>query len=129
MQINSFSDLLVAARQQVEPQRLLFVFVKAEVTKQADAAHGQTGGYLNPVVCVDKLPEEIASFADLVRESKNTGVEWDMVFIASMSGRAGFAPNSDEAAQALKMMVEAVQGGRISNFICCDLNGELVSFY
>ena len=37
MEITCFDDLLSAARAQVEPQRLLFVFVQAELPEAAGA--------------------------------------------------------------------------------------------
>ncbi len=47
------------------------------------------GGTLTPLMCVDKAPEEVASFAALVEESATTGLPWDIVCVASLSGRAG----------------------------------------
>ena len=69
----SFDQLLGAARQEREPQRLLFVFVSAELPADATEAERQRfeengGGSLKPVLCVDKLPEELRDFAAL-RES------------------------------------------------------------
>ncbi len=55
--INSFSDFLLAARQQDQPQRLLFVFARAELPEQASQEErarfeaGQ-GGALAPLMCV-----------------------------------------------------------------------------
>ncbi|MBC7858917.1 MAG: ribonucleotide reductase subunit alpha, partial [Burkholderiaceae bacterium] len=66
-----FADLLAAANQQLEPQRMLFVFAESQLPDQASEIEkrrfdeGQ-GGVLTPVMCVDKLPSEIGSFADLV---------------------------------------------------------------
>ncbi|MDO8332266.1 MAG: hypothetical protein Q7T36_17510 [Fluviicoccus sp.] len=133
MNITSFNDLLTAARQQPEPQRLLLVFARAEMPETASAEQRQrfetrSGGYLLPTVCVDKLPEELSTFAALVEESKATGQDWDMVFLAGMSGKAGFTPGSDEAVQPLKMMVEAIEQGRVSQFLTFNKAGEPVRF-
>ena len=73
--MRSFDDFLQLARQQSEPQRLLLVFAQAELPRDANAderaAFGRgEGGALAPLVCVDKLPEEIASFAELKLESR-----------------------------------------------------------
>ena len=78
MNISSFDDLLVAARQQVEPQRLLFVFASAELPPDSTAAQREhflagQGGALVPVMCVDKIPGELLTFADLVQESRQFG--------------------------------------------------------
>ena len=67
MEITSFDDLLHAARAQPEPQRLLFVFAGVELPDDATPAQRERfaagqGGALVPMMCVDKRPEEIASF-------------------------------------------------------------------
>ena len=131
MQLHDFSDLLQAARQQPEPQRLLLVFAAAELPRDASDEEKARfergeGGALSPVVCVDKLPEEIESFAGLLDESTRTGIAWDILFVAALSGRGGFAPNSDEAVQPLRMMVEAIKGGRVGEFLAVTRAGELV---
>ena len=134
MDITCFTDLLSAAQAQSEPQRLLFVFVAAELPEDANSteqqrhAEGQ-GGSLRPVLCVDKLPDEIRDFAALAEESALTGMNWDLVFAAGMSGRGGHAPGSDEAEQPLKMMVGAIETGSIGNFIAFDRSGQAVSFF
>ena len=131
MSLHDFSSLLQAARSQPEPQRLLLVFASAELPPDATAEEiarferGE-GGALAPTVCVDKAPEEIRDFATLAEESRLTGLDWDILFVAAMSGRGGHPPNSDEAVQPLQLMVEAIKGGRIGDFLAVDRNGDLV---
>jgi hypothetical protein len=126
--------LLIAAKQQSEPQRFLFVFLKASLPKDYDAAeearfHEGQGGALQPLMCVDKSVDELTSFKDLVDESKKMNDDWQIVLVAAMSGRAGVMPNSDEAKQPLEMMVKTVeQGGDLSRFMAFDRNGEPVQF-
>ena len=134
MDIAEFADLLAAAQAQPEPQRLLLVFVAAELpedaTDQERLRHAEKqGGSLKPVLCVDKLPEELQDFAGLLAESSRTGIAWDLVFAAGLAGRAGQAPSSDEAEQPLKMMVGAIESGSIGNFIAFDREGQAVSFF
>lgn len=129
-----FEDLLSAANTQTEPQRLLFVFVSASLPESATDAQMQRhkqgeGGTLSPVLCVDKLPSEVSSFNALLSESRKTGIDWDLVFVAAMDGRAGVVPSSDEAAQPLRLMVNAINDGQISRFAAFDANGETVQFY
>jgi len=131
MQIDSFPDLLAAARAQPEPQRLLLVFAAAELPRDATAEERARfergeGGALAPVLCVDKLVDEIPSFEALREESRLTGKDWDILFVAALSGRGGHPPNSDEAVQPLQMMVEQIKGGRIARFLSVDRNGSLV---
>ncbi|KKO46768.1 ribonucleotide reductase subunit alpha [Arsukibacterium ikkense] len=134
MNIESYTDLIRAAGQQSEPQRLLFVFAKAELpngftdTQKNNFEQGH-GGALAPVLCVDKLPEEVTDFSTLVTESISTGVDWDIAFVSAIGGRGGFAPNNDEAAQPLKMMTEKIQGGMIADFLTFNKAGELVALY
>lgn len=132
MHMDHFDDLLAAASRQEQPQRLLLVFARAECpadateTERAAFARGE-GGALAPAVCVDKLPAEIASFAELLEESRAAIPDWQILFVAAMDGRGGHAPNSDEAVQPLRMMVEQIKGGRIARFLAVDRTGQLVA--
>ncbi len=131
MDIASYADLLKAAKMQREAQRLLFVFTSAELPddssgEQKEKFVAKEGGTLSPVMCVDKLPEELGTFSDLVEESRKTGMRWDIVFVAAMSGNAGLAPSSDEAEQPLMLMVEAIKSGNIANFLPFNTAGDLV---
>lgn len=134
MMLHDFNDLLIAAANQHQPQRLLFVFAcaglpDAPTPEQRDRhAHGE-GGTLTPVLCVDKAPDEVASFASLVGESALTGHGWDLVFVAALDGRAGVRPSSDEAAQPLQLMVNAINDGQVSRFAAFDPQGVPVQFY
>lgn len=132
MTLSNFSDLLTAACQQPEPQRLLLVFAVAELPRDAspdECAAFERGdsGALAPVLCVDKLPTEIANFTALREESSGTGIAWDILFVGALPGRGGYPPNSDEAVQPLQMMVEQIKGGRIAHFLAVDRHGELVN--
>lgn len=132
MALHTFSDLLRAAHTQPEPQRLLLVFAEAELPpeatpdEQARFERGE-GGALAPRICVDKAPDDIESFHALREESARTGMSWDVLFVAALPGRGGFAPGSDEAAQPLRMMVEAIKAGRIGEFLAVNRQGELLT--
>lgn len=130
--ISNYQDLIQATREQAEPQRLLFVFCRAELPDDASneeraAFERGEGGALTPVICVDKTPDEAPDFNILALESEATGQPWDMVFVAAMSGRGGVAPSSDEAQQPLTMMVEGIRMGHISNYLPLNSRGEAVS--
>ena len=134
MDISSYADLLTAARMQKDAQRLLFVFTRAELPEEhgpgqkEDFLAGQ-GGALVPVMCVDKLPEELGGFEALVDESQHTGAEWDIVFVSAMSGVSSLPPSSDEAEHPLLMMVESIKNGRLSNMLAFDRSGDPVQFF
>lgn len=133
MNISSFDDLLVAARAQSDPQRLLFVFAVAELAddstpeQQAQFRAGH-GGALVPVMALDKSAHEIADFAAMELESRQFGKPWVVVFAAALSGRNGLAPASADVDLALERMTEAIRAGSLSAFIPFDREGQTVRF-
>lgn len=133
MEISSFDDLLYATREQPEPQRLLFVFANAELPddstpeQRARFAAGQ-GGALTPLMSVDKAPEDLSTFAALVEESRDFGHDWVVVFVASLSGRGGEMPTSEETDLSLQHMIESIKVGLFSSFIPFDREGQPMLF-
>jgi hypothetical protein len=129
MSISNFDDLLRAAREQPEPQRLLFVFAGAALPddstpeQRARFEAGQ-GGALTPLMSVDKAPEELGTFAALVEESHEFGRDWVIVFVATLSGRGGRAPTSEEASRSLQRMIESIKTGLFGSFIPFDRQGQ-----
>ena len=133
MNITNYADLLKAAGQQPEPQRLLFVFTQPELPEGYTAAQNKgfedgTGGVLTPQMCTDKALDELGDFADLVEESRHMGQDWKIVFVACLAGHAGVMPSSEEAQAHLKTMVNAIQNGAISKYLAYDRDGDLVQF-
>jgi hypothetical protein len=131
--ISSFDHLLCAARQQPDSQRLLFVFVNAELPddctpEQRRRFAGGTGGALVPVMCVDKTADEMGPFSELVEESRSLGPAWSIVFVAGLAGRGGRTPTSEEAEAPLKRMVDAIKAGAHASFIPFDRSGRPVFF-
>lgn len=131
MNISSFDDLLQAARQQTEPQRLLFVFAGADLPEGSTPAQREQflagqGGALVPLMYVDKLPAELSSFAALEQESRAFAKDWSIVFAAALSGSAGTAPTSDAAEKPMQQMVEAIKAGSLGSFIAFNREGEAV---
>ena len=129
--MQTFDEFLAMARQQPEPQRLLLVFAKAGLEVDASPAERAAfergeGGALSPAVCVDRTAQEVASFGSLLEESAQAIEHWDILFVATMDGRGGHVPNSDEAVQPLRMMVEQIKGGRVSQLLAVDRSGSLV---
>jgi hypothetical protein len=133
LNIRTFDDLLRAARRQPEPQRLLFVFAGAELPEgstpeQRTRFDAGAGGALIPLMCVDKTPDEVGTFSQLVEESRALGPEWAIVFVASLAGQRGRAPTSDDAEAPLRSMVASIKGGSHRSFIPFDRNGQPVLF-
>ncbi|WP_024304626.1 hypothetical protein [Pseudogulbenkiania sp. MAI-1] len=133
-QITDFDSLLAAARAQPDPQRLLFVFARAVLhddhqPQEAERFHAGQGGILQPVLCVDKTPEELTSFTALAAESARTGERWQLMFVAAIGGSGGKAPSSDDAEEPLKRMIQTIQtGGDVSRYLAFDHQGEPVRF-
>jgi hypothetical protein len=133
MNISSFDDLLRAALEQSEPQRLLFVFANAvlpdnSTPEQRARFEAGQGGALTPLMSVDKTPEELGTFAALVEESRQFGRDWAIVFVASLSGRDGRAPTSEEADRSLQHMIESIKTGLFGSFIPFDRRGQPILF-
>ena len=133
MNISSYTDLLQAAKQQSEPQRLLFVFTQPELPEgytqvQIDRFHAGKGGVLTPKMCTDKALDELGDFSDLVTESLQTGQDWKIVFVACLEGRGGVMPSSEEAQEPLKKMIEAINNGAVSPYLAYDRDGNQVQF-
>ncbi len=126
--------MLTVAKQQPEPQRVLFVFLRSSQPKdhkgkKETRLHSSEGGELEPIMCTDKTLDELASFSDLVTESESMEQDWHIVLIACLSGRNGMVPSSDDATQPLKRMVQTVEsGGDLSNFVAFNRNGDPVQF-
>lgn len=132
MNISTFDDLLHAARQQADPQRLLFVFAAVELPddctpeQRARFEAGQ-GGVLTPLMCVDKTPDEISAFRTLVEESRQFDQEWSVVFVAALSGRDGRAPTSEDAEKPFERMIESIKAGSPGLLIPFDRQGLALS--
>ena len=130
--ILSFEDLLQAARRQPEPQRLLFVFAGAELPDDSTDAQRERfaageGGALVPLMCVDKAPDELTTFAALEEESRAAGPAWSIVFVAALAGRGGRAVIPADADAALERMVAAIQAGSHQSYIPFDRTGRPVT--
>lgn len=131
MDIESFDDLLRAARQQAQPQRLLFVFAGAELPAGASAEQraqfdAGEGGELAPLMCVDKAAGELASFDALCAEAARAGPPWAIVFTAALSGRGGRAPSDGDTDAALQRMVESVKSGHLQGLLPFNRAGQPV---
>lgn len=131
MNIETFDDLLRAARAQPHPQRLLFVFAAAVLPDAPTAAQRAAfeageGGALEPLMCVDKGPDELAGFAALAAQAQEagraSGRDWQIVFAAAMDA-------ADEAATAaaLERLVAAVREGQLSGLLPMDRQGRVLA--
>ena len=134
MNISHFDDLLLAARQQAQPQRLLLVFATASlpddatVEQRASFEAGESGE-LAPLMCVDKDPHALSSFAALLAESAEASDQptpWALVFAAALPGSDGQPPSASRIEAALQQMTEQVRSGDIERLIPFDRLGHAV---
>lgn len=141
-ELETFEDLIRAAREQPVRQRLLLVFVKAVLpgganAEQARRFHARQGGALVPVMYVDKAEHELSTFAALVAEAGHTadtlgtGVEtdWDLVVVGCLDGRGAEEPTEREVDAALHDLLRALRlGHSLARFAAFDRAGRPVGF-
>jgi hypothetical protein len=128
-----FDQLLQAAAAEPQPQRLLFVFARAELPDDATPVQRRRfdaggGGHLVPLMCVDKGTGELAGFDQLFAESQQAGPSWSVVFAAALAGRDGVEPSARQVELALEKMVEQVRSGAIANLLALDSSGQPLQF-
>jgi hypothetical protein len=131
MDISHFNDLVAAARQQHDPQRLLLVFAGASLPAGATAeqrARFEAGesGELAPLMCVDKDPVVLTDFAALADEASTVATGWALVFAAALPGQNGQPPAASLVDTALQRMVDAVKSGNLAGLIPFDRQGDAV---
>ncbi|WKD25511.1 ribonucleotide reductase subunit alpha [Pseudoalteromonas sp. KG3] len=118
--ITQFKDLLSYAKEQPDPQRLLFLFAKTELSNP-NKSKKNAKGTITPTMCVDKLPNEIVSYESLIKEADNISKEWDFVFISSLSGVKGQPPSTEDADPYLNKMTNDVTSGQnIARYVVFD---------
>jgi hypothetical protein len=133
MEISNFEDLLRAAASQPQAQRILLVFVKTSIQKDAsdaERARFQTGdgGALMPQFCVDLAPADIPSFPALVSEADQQSTDWDKVLVACMDAPPT-GPAKTQVDQALKSMIARVQTGEnLAGYLCFSRDGTPLLF-
>jgi len=118
--MKTFKELLKLTNEQDQPQRLMFLFANAE-SKNSKKSKKHQQGTISPVMCVDKLPEELTTFSALKQEADSIEKNWNFVFIASLSGEDGMTPSQDDAEPFLNKMVNDVQtGNNIGRYVIYD---------
>lgn len=124
--ISNFDDLLHAARAQAQPQRLLMVFAGAELPddaspqQRAEFEAGQ-GGALVPLMCVDKSPDEMESFAQLCKEADGMHSGWRVVLAGALSGTQGQVPSNQAVDDTLQRWLGQIQAGRMDQVLAQTL--------
>ncbi|TAN07546.1 MAG: ribonucleotide reductase subunit alpha [Rhodanobacteraceae bacterium] len=141
-ELETFEDLIRAAREQPVRQRLLLVFVKAVLPGDAKAGqvnrfHAKQGGALVPVMYVDKAEYELSSFEDIVAEAEHTagalgsGVEtdWDLMIVGCLDGHGTAEPTPQEVDASLHDLLRALRLGQsLAHLVAFDRQGHPVEF-
>ena len=118
--MSKFQELLAMARYQAEPVKLLMLFTKSSIET---ASKEVNKGYIQPVMCVDKLPEELSDFASLSKEADVINPDWDLIFITSISANV----DSSIIDQSMKSIVTDVQTGKnTSMYVVLDREDNIV---
>ncbi len=128
MMSSSFKKMIQAAEAQDQPQRLLIMLAKSEV--ETDDKEEGMSGTISPVICVDKTPDEITTFEDFVSEADKINPDWDMLFIAGLTGENNQMPTTEEADPVLNKMVNDLMSGQdLSNYLVLDRNEDPVDIF
>lgn len=115
-----FSDLLSKANEQQDKQRLLFLFAKTDETNKSRKRDDKKGS-IEPTMVVDKLPNELTGFDELVSEADSINKSWDFIFVASLGGDTQQPPSSEDAEPYLnKMTNDVVTGSNIFRYVVFD---------
>ena len=83
---------------------------------------------ITPAMSIEKTLDELSDFPALVEESKQTGKQWNIVFISGMLGMDGALPSVDDANARLDAMIKSIHHGVFSNIIAYTIDGEAVEF-
>lgn len=131
MNIQNFDQLVAVARAQPIPQRLLLVFASAELPDDATAEQRADflvgkGGALVPSMMLDRAPEEMGSFADLVQEASQFSRDWRVLFIAALSSKNPVDLSDDSVNAALQTMTERIHQGDLGHYLPLDREGNAI---
>jgi hypothetical protein len=72
-------------------------------------------------MCVDKLPEELSTFASFSDEADDISPGWDFMLAVGLSGQNGVAPSGDDTEPFLNQMVSNLKDGQdLSQYVIFD---------
>lgn len=118
--MSKFQELLTMARYQAEPVKLLMLFTKADIES---ANNNVNKGFIQPLMCVDKLPQELSDYDALCKEADAINADWDLVFLTSINANV----ESSIIDSSMKSMVSDVQTGKnTAMYVVLDRQDNLV---
>jgi len=96
------------------------MFTKADIES---ANNNVNKGFIEPRMCVDKLPQELSDYNTLCKEADVINPDWDLVFITSINANV----ESSMIDKSMKSMVSDVQTGKnTSMYVVLDRQDNLV---
>lgn len=124
--MSHFENLLNTAKNEPQPQRILFLFAKAIDQAGVMRADCQ-GGRIEAVMCVDKSPEDLSTFKSLVAEADQQSVNWNLILTSTLSGNGGQNPSDSEILTALQKMSNIfAKQEDLSQFIVWNRQEEII---
>jgi hypothetical protein len=105
----AFETLLAQSKEQQSADVLLLLFANAQ--SESSGSGKKHSGTIRPVMCVDKSPKHIESFASLVKEADGINKEWNFLLVTSLGTPTGEAPAEDVIENNLNKMVYDVENG------------------
>lgn len=114
------------AKEMEDAQRLLFLFAKG-TNMLGEGTSSYESGTIEAVMCVDKSPEELTTFEDLVNEADQYTKKWNFIFTTALSGQKGQSPSDQEVDAALTKMSNIFNSGEdLSRFVVWDRQEQSV---
>jgi hypothetical protein len=108
--MSQFELLINGAKNEEQPQKMLFLFAKATNMFEEGKSSYQSGT-IEAVLCVDKFLEELTTFKDLVLEADEYIKNWDLIFVSTVSGENNVVPRPEVVDAALHKMSNAFANG------------------
>lgn len=120
-----FEQFVNESKKQEPPVRILFLFAKA-TDMLTEKQTSYSSGTIEAVMCVDKVPDSLGSFQQLVAEADGYSSAWNFIFASTLSGKEKEEPTESEVDQALhKMSNIFLKGEDLSSFIIWNRKEEV----
>ncbi len=124
--MSQFEELLNKAKNEPRPLRILILFAKATNMFEG-GQQSYSSGTIEPIMCVDKRPEELTTFKALVEEADSHTKKWNFILVSSLSGTNNTEPTDKEVDSALHKMSNGLASGEdLSQYIVWNRQEELV---
>ncbi|MBT3585954.1 MAG: ribonucleotide reductase subunit alpha [Halobacteriovoraceae bacterium] len=125
--MSQFEQLLNRAKNEKQPQQVLLLFAKA-TDMFSEAKFDHQSGTIDSIMCVNKSPDELTNFKNLVSEADQFSKDWNFIFISTLSGCDNQGPSEKDIDLALhKMSNTFANGDDLSQFLVFNRDEQLVA--